>query len=157
MADKTICSKCKDVVDIKRCLKCSHCKQILQFDCAGISQKMYFLMSKESRDKWACKKCVSRLQSNDQELTNNITMRKEQYKHTITSTNQQDIDEPKESQIVDSHILTDSSDELFCSPLKLTQPQNKIINNNQTTIEDINKLISQLKNDPPMMKPLCRA
>lgn len=53
------CNKCKkNIIGTKDTLRCAGCNSIYDFDCAGLSEKLYRLMKPESKKKWKCKSCI---------------------------------------------------------------------------------------------------
>lgn len=81
-----VCNKCKLNRDERDTVLCSQCFKRFDFDCIGLSEKLYRLMIPEKRAKWKCKWCTqqnSKLKStissgtiNRTDDLSNITQRK---------------------------------------------------------------------------------
>lgn len=52
------CAKCRREFNSREGVACSICKKNFEFDCAGISEKLYLLMAPGKRKTWKCKPCV---------------------------------------------------------------------------------------------------
>ncbi|XP_063628878.1 uncharacterized protein LOC134800307 [Cydia splendana] len=56
-----VCVRCEVVIPNREYLICSLCKKIYDIDCANVSsQRFYNTMTKEHKDKWTCKPCLSK-------------------------------------------------------------------------------------------------
>lgn len=55
--DSVACYTCKSPAGIKTSVECSVCHNRYHFDCTGLSEKLYLLMRKESKETWKCKLC----------------------------------------------------------------------------------------------------
>lgn len=76
-AQQITCFKCKTVVDIKSAISCTVCKHYYEFDCAGVSEKLYGLKNMESKRKWKCKLCIDKYEKNKvSPADTNVTIRK---------------------------------------------------------------------------------
>lgn len=53
-----LCNICKRKTDEKSSVLCSTCNNRYEFDCVGLSEKLYLLMDKKSRKAWKCKFCL---------------------------------------------------------------------------------------------------
>lgn len=59
-ATKTVsCNNCKCIVNRKDCIICYTCKKAYEFNCAGVSEKLYRLMDPERRRTWKCRTCTT--------------------------------------------------------------------------------------------------
>lgn len=54
------CSKCKKQYRRRDCLKCCICKKNYDIGCAQVSEKILLLMTKEKKEKWTCRPCLSK-------------------------------------------------------------------------------------------------
>lgn len=54
------CSKCNRVADQRDTVQCSTCKCRYDFDCVGLSQKLYNIMEVEKKRKWRCPQCIKK-------------------------------------------------------------------------------------------------
>lgn len=72
------CFKCKASNDSRNTVLCAHCLNRYDFDCAGLSEKLYRLMSQDSRRKWKCKLCLEKRPCE----TSNVTLRRKPLKNT---------------------------------------------------------------------------
>lgn len=74
----TICHKCGVNRPFRDTIPCNKCKNRYEFDCIGLSEKLYHLMSNDKKLKWKCPTCA--LKQNKSKTTNseqsNITLRK---------------------------------------------------------------------------------
>lgn len=68
------CAKCQREYNSREGVVCSSCKKHYEFDCAGISEKLYLLMDSSRRKNWKCKLCI---QSKSISEKSNITIRKQ--------------------------------------------------------------------------------
>lgn len=57
--NSVICSKCKCTRQARDTIKCLQCKKIFDFNCIGLSEKLYRLMQPEKRKALKCNKCSS--------------------------------------------------------------------------------------------------
>lgn len=94
------CHKCHTLIsDPNNILHCASCKHVYEFDCAGYSEKLYRLLSKESKKKWKCKKCLRLNPSTSTNEISNVTIRntgvtkksQENKKHLLLSTQKDDV------------------------------------------------------------------
>ncbi|KAL0848755.1 hypothetical protein ABMA28_013188 [Loxostege sticticalis] len=112
------CHKCKATVDLKSTIKCLVCKCSYEFDCVGLSERLYRLMDPQKKKMWKCKLCISTCKqssSYNKEESSNVTTRKK----ILTSKSNDEIDasqlSPIKSQEDDSNILT---------PVNITEENN---------------------------------
>lgn len=63
MASKgTVCGGCRHVIGNNDCLKCTKCNKFYDLDCANIlDRKIFTSMSKETKSKWKCYECISKM------------------------------------------------------------------------------------------------
>lgn len=103
------CNECKKQVDVKTTICCVECKKKYEYDCIGISEKLYRLKGTEAKKQWKCKLCNSKIKNNkDTEESTNITLRKKPLSpksNKIVSQTNVGFD----SQSCDSPILTQMS------------------------------------------------
>lgn len=131
-APSVICYKCKKSVHTKNALLCTVCKNSYEFDCAGFSEKLYMLLTQESKDKWKCKLCIKGL--------SNITTRKK-----ISSTKKLTGQQLVSTDIVDeaSQSCTPQtsqiSDPLYSPILTENTPDVSISSNKSATREKFDK------------------
>lgn len=118
------CKKCKKQVEAKGTVTCSACNNKYEFDCIGLSEKLYRLMGTESKKNWKCKLCASKPRINkDKDFNSNVTVRKKptssktssgnsncEYQN-MTPTNIISQNNVIDSYSCDSQILTQNSDE----------------------------------------------
>lgn len=57
MATLVKCFKCKAQVDTRETVECSYCKNRYEFNCVGLSEKLYRLMDAKNKKNWECPKC----------------------------------------------------------------------------------------------------
>lgn len=82
MATLVKCYKCKSQVEIKTTTLCSVCGHRYEFNCAGLSEKLYNIMDQSSKRKWKCLVCVQKQRDNQINLQkntspSNVTTRKQ--------------------------------------------------------------------------------
>lgn len=87
------CFKCKHIIENREYLVCSSCKNTYHSECANVSSALFYLMRKESKEKWKCQVLcysdsnnLSLLNSSIQRSGKNITTRKK-YKINVSTGN----------------------------------------------------------------------
>lgn len=84
------CSKCKSKKKVRDTTKCTQCKKVYDFDCAGYSERLYRLMTSENRAAWKCTSCIlknkqkNKLLPTSSKYETNITIRKKPTKKQLT-------------------------------------------------------------------------
>lgn len=53
------CSKCNTPAEIRDTTQCSVCSNRYHFDCSGLSEKLYQLMTAEKKKQWRCRVCIT--------------------------------------------------------------------------------------------------
>lgn len=71
-----VCFKCGENCTIKDTIACIKCKNRYEFDCIGLSEKLYRLMSNDRKQNWKCSNCKPNLKSKTCVEQSNITLRK---------------------------------------------------------------------------------
>lgn len=69
------CFKCKSTVDKQDTLQCSVCKNRYEFACAGLPEKLYTLMSSDSKKNWECRLCTVKKTSKNK-IPNQVELKK---------------------------------------------------------------------------------
>lgn len=85
VATPVACHKCRSIINSKDAIVCAVCKNTYEFDCAGLSEKMYRLMKQDTRKNWKCKQCIH--QNRNPDLSNNdqINITRRNRAHKIAS------------------------------------------------------------------------
>lgn len=163
--DMVKCHKCKNRVDSKSTVGCSVCKNKYEFECIGLSEKLYRIMTTENKKNWKCKSCQTKCKNairKDNETTTNVTLRKKPTQSTTTSNSgNSDCNKSSpttissqnnaviDSQSCDSHLITklDSSNEslmLSSTSVRLSRSVECIL--------DVNTDIIDLKDENERLK-----
>ncbi|CAG9790267.1 unnamed protein product [Diatraea saccharalis] len=72
-----VCEKCKNRKDVKDTILCSRCKRNYDFDCMGLSEKLYRLMEPKKRLTWKCTSCSMINNKHKGPIPNKLPMQKE--------------------------------------------------------------------------------
>lgn len=73
------CKKCRKEVKYKDTIICAKCNHRYEFDCAGVSEKLYRLMKPEAKKNWKCNICArksAKLLQSSNRTPSYVTMRK---------------------------------------------------------------------------------
>lgn len=131
------CHKCKKQVEQKATVSCSACKHKFEFDCIGLSEKLYRLMGADSKKNWRCKLCTANPKSKKHtDVNSNVTIRKKPLSPQTSSAksnseyqemNTTDVSSQNslvlDSHSCDSHIYDDDSSVLEVSVLNRSCPE----------------------------------
>lgn len=56
-AQSVICFKCKSKINIKETVLCAKCKKHYEYNCVGLSEKLFRLMDLKKKQNWKCPSC----------------------------------------------------------------------------------------------------
>lgn len=141
------CHKCNKNVDIKNTILCCICKRSFEFNCIGFPQKVFQLMSTESRKKWTCGACTTQQTidnpSHNSRRRNKDLLQDKSHKAHLTSKIVQ-----RSKVLEDSHVLTDgdTSDDPLSTPMKLSRSLDDTVNDHNL-IQELKETITQLESD----------
>lgn len=148
------CFKCKSQVDLKDTLQCSLCKNRYEFDCEGMSEKLYRLMAPDNKKKWKCKMC-----NKPNRESANVTVRKRLQSpkptNTLNLSQCPESSNPPDTQQNSSDMTTtsDLSDESLESPDRLSRSVDYALTDStsaqemQDTIEKLTSQLASLQNE----------
>lgn len=156
-----ICYKCKASADKKDTIICSKCQKCYEFDCIGLSEKIYRLMDISKRQNWKCPPCsqtLKRTNNTNFEQSKVITRKmaianQQTTKETLASTLSSVTKSPSPKQSPDadqnSHILTrgdiSSLDDSCIASKILSKSVDHTLLNNSTTEYELREELNQLK------------
>lgn len=161
----THCIICKIPAEIRDTVQCSICTHRLHFDCSGLSEKLYQLLTAEKKKHWKCRTCVTQKSINESTKTQlnatlqqNVTIRKKKTtpKKTtsfVPSETPSNMDSTHSKTVVgnsyslDSSLLSDGNTRYECSPpgqLSNSMEERSCISSTQDLQHRITTLTSEL-------------
>lgn len=155
-----VCHKCGGNCTLKDTVLCNKCKNRYDFDCIGLSEKLYRLMSNDKKLNWKCPTCTcknNKSKTATNEENNNITHRRKKNEipqNVSKSSNKPET--PKSSLCLsvndsevdyDSHILTQEeiSDESYSVTDRLSRSAEHIQLNDTITEFELREENKRLK------------
>lgn len=161
------CHKCGAMSNTKETILCTQCKNSYEFDCIGLSEKLYQIMYKDKKQNWKCQTCRKQnkvnIPNNEQ---SNITQRKKVPRSNVSvvgvSTDKSETPKnvfksPRISssplskytpeEYYDSHILTqqETSDDPYFAQERLSRSHEHAIHNDTNKEYELREEIELLK------------